>query len=108
MGNCAPETFDWAAVEDRQPPGVRLRVSGKVVTTNGALRPRLTKAVPQGTNPTILILDLTIEDTGTGTTDVSPRPAEYREDVSPGQYTSVEIRWEGNSLHRIDHIEVVH
>ena len=45
------EHFGWTATEDRQPPGVRLYVTGKVVTSNGGLQPRLTKTVPQGDQP---------------------------------------------------------
>ena len=102
------EHFGWTATEDRQPPGVRLYVAGKVVTSNGGLQPRLTKTVPQGIKPTILLLDLTIEDTGIGTTDVAPRDVRYEEVIQPDQYRSITIRWEGRDLHTITEISVVH
>jgi hypothetical protein len=100
--------FGWSATEDRQPPGVRFYVTGKVVTSNGGLQPRLTKTVPQGINPAILLLDLTIEDTGIGTTDVAPRDVRYEEVIQPDQYRSITIRWEGRDLHTITEISVVH
>jgi len=103
-----PETSNWTAVEDRQPPGVRLTVKGKVKTGYSNEIPHLTKAEPGGINPKILILDLSIEAQGQGTTMVSLRDVEYRENIEAGQYSSVEIRYEGKSIAVIDHIEVVH
>ncbi len=109
MAGSAPETSNWKAVEDRQPPGARLRVTGTVTTTMSNQDPRLTKANPQGINPSILLLDLTIETTGDVGSAVMGKPeVQYREDITAGQYSSVEIRYEGRSLASIDHIEVVH
>jgi hypothetical protein len=109
MAGSAPETSNWKAAEDRQPPGARLRVTGTVTTTMSNQEPRLTKANPQGINPSILLLDLTIATTGDIGSAVMGKPeVQYREDITAGQYTGVEIRYEGQSLAFIDHIEVVH
>ena len=109
MAGSAPQTSNWKAVEDRQPSGVSLRVTGTVTTTMSNQEPHLTKARPQGINPSILLLDLSIATTGdVGSTVMGERNVEYREDISAGQYTSIEIRYEGNRLTVIDHIEVIH
>lgn len=109
MVGSKPKTSNWKAVEDRQPPGVRLRVTGTVETTRSNQDPQLTKADPQGANPAILLLDLTIETSGDVGSDVmGKRNVEYREDIRAGQYTSVEIRFEGQTIEVIDPIEVVH
>jgi hypothetical protein len=107
--NPVPETSNWKAVEDRQPPGVRLKVTGTVTTTRSNQEPRLTKAIPQGINPAILLLDLTITTTGEVGNDVmGKRQVEYREEIKAGQYTSVEVRYDGQRIAMIDPIEIIH
>mgnify|MGYP003649911283 CR=1 FL=1 len=90
------KTKDWEAWIDTQPgPGKtpRLFVTGQVETTNGAIVPVLTKREPQGINETILILDLTIEDTGKpGTDDVAFRDA----------YKQVDIQYENEQVALIE------
>lgn len=88
-----PDTSAFSAWIDLQPPGPsKLIVIGKVVTNGGNLVPQLTERVPQGINPTILLLDLTIEDTGgVGTTDVAPRDVRFEMAADEGAYSSVEI-----------------
>jgi hypothetical protein len=109
MPGSAPETSNWKAVEDRQPPGVNLKVTGSITTTYSNQVPHLTKARPQGINPAILLLDLSITTSGdVGNTVIGTRDVEYREDIKAGQYTSVQVRHEGKEIARIDHIEVVH
>ncbi len=106
----APNNRDWKAWEDREPPtppGPTLRVTGEVETNNGAIVPELKPAVPPGINPSILILDLTLGDTGKpGTTDINYRPAQYEQEVSEGQYTQVEIYWEGEQIETVG-VEIV-
>ncbi len=57
----APNTRKWAAYENRQPPvdvnATSFYVIGEVETSNGALQPKLTPAVPQGINASILLLE---------------------------------------------------
>ncbi|MEM6974444.1 MAG: hypothetical protein AAF577_16765 [Pseudomonadota bacterium] len=89
---------EFSAWINLQPPGPsKLIVIGKVVTNGGNLVPRLTERVPQGINPTILLLDLRIEDTGgVGTTDVAPRDVRFEKAAGKGAYTSVEIYANGD------------
>ena len=108
MSGPAPETSDWKAVEDRQPPGVRLKVTGTVETTRGNQQPKLTKAIPQGTNPAILLLDLSIETSGDPGADVmGKRNVEYNEEIKAGQYTSIDIRFGGTTIESIKEIKII-
>ena len=106
-----PNNRNWYAWEDRQPPnppGPTLHVTGEVETNNGSIVPVLKPSVPQGINPKILILELTLEDTGKpGTDDVSYRPVKFQRDVQEGQHTQVQILWEGDEIAMID-VEIVH
>jgi hypothetical protein len=109
MSGPAPETTNWTAVEDRQPPGVRLKVTGTVTTTRGNQEPQLTKAIPQGINPAILLLDLSIETSGDIGPDVmGKRDVEFNEEIKAGQYTSIDIRFGGTTIKVIDEIKAVH
>jgi hypothetical protein len=91
------KTRNWAAFENRQPPvnpeAVPFYVTGQVETVSGNIRPVLRPANPQGINPSILILELTLEDSGGGgTDDVSFRDTRYDESIRIGQYTEVDVR----------------
>lgn len=105
-----PKNRNWEAFENRQPPvdpdAVPLLVTGEVETNNGGIVPRLTPAASPGLNPTILILDLTLDNTGPGTTDINFRKAEYPTTVKQGQYAQVSIRWEGEEFTIFD-VQVV-
>ena len=96
MSTC--NTRNWKAIENRQPstdsnPGVPFYVTGEVETTNGALQPVLRVATPQGINPGILILELTIERVSdVGTTDIKYRDVRYDTRTSQGQYKHVQVR----------------
>lgn len=106
----APNTQTWSAWEDRRPgpPSPRLHVTGEVETTRSSLVPVLTPTVPQGINEKILFLDLTIEDTGgIGTDDVAFRKVAYECDVTEGQHTHVEIKWEGVTIVELE-VEITH
>ncbi len=99
----APNTRNWSAWENRQPPvdpaATPFIVTGEVETNNGAIVPELKPAVPQGINPKILILELSLRNTGgVGTTDINYRKARWETKVRQGQYISVEISWEGESV----------
>ncbi len=109
MSGSVPDTSNWKAVENRQPPGVRLKVTGTVTTTRSNQEPRLTKAVPQGINPAILLLDLSIETSADVGSDVmGKRDVEYNEEIQAGQYTSIDIRFGGKTIKVIDEITIVH
>jgi len=95
-------TRNWQAFEDRQ-PGTSAQnpfyVIGEVETNNGAIQPVLTMAKPQGINDKILILDLTLNNTGgIGTADVSYRPVRYDEQICEAQYTDVQVMYEGEQV----------
>ena len=91
---------NWSAIIDAMPPNPpRLIVRGEVETTNSAIVPKLAEANPQGINPDILLLDLTLVNTGgMGTTDVSYRPVEFRRPTSPGTFSSVTILHEDDMI----------
>lgn len=107
----AINTKDWSAYENRQPPvnpaATPFYVIGKVETNNGAHQPKLTKIVPQGINPTILLLELTITSGGTGTGDVALRPARYDAQVQQGQYKTVEVLYGRQTIATIE-VKAVH
>lgn len=103
----APNTRNWKAWLNLQPPGpATLIVVGEV---EADARPVLTKAVPQGLNPTILILDLTIEKTGDAGNAPTWREARYEESpVAQSQYSQVDIRWDSDIIATIDKIDEAH
>ncbi|UWQ36564.1 hypothetical protein K3552_13775 [Leisingera aquaemixtae] len=92
-----PEMADFSAWINLMPPSSgTLIVVGRVVTNGGDLQPKLTERIPQGINPQILILDLTIEQTGgPGTNDVAQRDVRFEKQASQGQHSTVEIYFEG-------------
>ena len=73
-------------------------MTGQVETENGRIQPVLRPAVPQGINPAILILELTLEEGEVGTGDVSYREARYDAKISLRQYTEVTIIFDGNVI----------
>ncbi len=97
------KTKDWSAWINLMPGTEhKLIVVGKVETNASNLVPVLREAVPQGINPEILILDLTIEDNGSiGTPAVGFRSARFEKPAEKGQYESVVIRHEGEIIETI-------
>lgn len=96
-----PVDRNWKAWEDRQstnPSGPTVYVTGEVLTSNGGIVPALKPASRQGFNPKVLILELTLENIGNGTTDVNYRPVHFKKDAVQGQYTQVTIRWQDKPL----------
>ncbi len=96
----SPNTRGFAAWINAQPPGPRkLIVTGEVETTNGALKPVLTKREPQGINGSILLLVLTIVDTGqVGTADIDYRDVRYEQTDHIGPITRVDIIWDNDII----------
>ncbi len=91
------KTRDWKAIENRQPPldqkAVPFWVAGKVETRRGNIKPILREADAPSINPKLLILNLTLEDTGGGgTDDVAFRDVRYDKKVALGRFEQVEIR----------------
>jgi hypothetical protein len=97
----APKTRSWNATEDRQPGpgrGPRLIVTGEVETSNSNQTPHLNKHVPPGINPKIEMLDLTISSSGQGNAVMGWKPVRYEEIVQKGQFSNVDILWEGKKI----------
>lgn len=102
MAKAALNTRNWKAWQDLQPPvgsTVKLTVTGEVEITNTNQTPHLAEHVPQGFNESILLLSFTISTSGAGNTVVEWRKvAPFKKDIREGQYTSVDILWEGESI----------
>jgi hypothetical protein len=98
MSKSLPNTKNWKAWQDLQPPGPpTLHATGEVETTNSN-QPHLSEANPQGTNPKILLLNLTITTAGTGLTVVEFKQVAFTKRISKDQYTSVEIFSDGEQV----------
>ena len=101
----APNTRNWKAVEMSDLAGAnpRLTVSGEVEVSASNLTPQLEIIhTPQGINPTILLLDLTItSDGGYGDQIMIWKPVRYERSTSGDQYTDVDILFEGDAVERI-------
>jgi hypothetical protein len=98
MAEC--EYTDWHAVLDSMPPGQpTLRVTATGKCPRAGCEAKLVKKEPQGTNPADLLLELeeTCEgDVGASVmTDIEVR---YEEDAEPGQFTTVTILPEGETV----------
>jgi hypothetical protein len=100
-----PNTRNWKAWLDLEPPTLStFHVVGEVEVPATNKEAVLTKADPQGTNPSILILDLAVRDTGeAGEQAMTWREAHYQETwVKLGQYKQVDIRWEQDVIESIE------
>lgn len=84
----------WKAWIDKMPPPPdSIHVVGSVLAMNMGQTPKLTRAVPQGPNPTILILDLTMEQKpGIWAQVVVPRLARFEESNYTESHSQVTIR----------------
>ena len=99
MARPAPDTKDWKAWIDTMPPGPgHLTVIGEVDVGNIASSAHLKETVPQGINPKILMLDLTITLDGEGYPKKIYKQARFDKPARAGQYTSVDIMWEGSKI----------
>jgi hypothetical protein len=98
----APSAKNWTAREDRQPgPGkqVSLIVTGEVEVGRTNDMPALGEARPQGINPKILLLNLTINSPNApGGEIMNWKQVQFKKNVSPGQYSDFTILWEGNEV----------
>jgi hypothetical protein len=98
----APKTRNWSARENvHKPEGFHLLVCGGVEVTSLNKVPQLAKT--DSRDPKVLGLALTVAtdpDEPTGDAMVW-RSADYHEVVTPDQYTSVAVRWEGDVIERI-------
>jgi hypothetical protein len=89
------DSRNWKATESTDFAGGnrKLTVTGEVRVGAGNEAPVLTRAVPQGINPSILILNLSTETTGdVGTDALVWKDATYEEPIEEDQFTQVDIR----------------
>lgn len=86
---------DWEAIADMMPPKpYSLRVTGKVKGNEGQTV-ELVPAVPQGINPAILILKLTLNGRGGKPADLD---GSYKDPNYEGRYKQVTIVYESESV----------
>ena len=112
MAGAAPNTRNWKA--DEKPDFVgrnyHLTVTGEVEVSATNLMPKLDEHTPQGINPRILLLDLTIVSAGgVGGQIMIYKPARYARPTTGNQYAEVDILFEGKVIERIavDHPKTV-
>ncbi len=100
----APNTRNWKALEITDFIGRNsdLVVVGEVQVTATNQVPKLSMHVPQGINPSILLLDLKIVKVGPiGGQIVFYRQTVYAKRIKPGQYKEVDILYAGKIIKRI-------
>ena len=88
------QSKNFRAWENLQPPAPHsFHVSGTVVVRATNYVARLEKAVPQGINPKILLLDLIVDKVGdVGGDAITDLPVQYSEKkYSEGTYTAVQV-----------------
>lgn len=102
----APKTKDWAAWENRMPQigdvHPTLYVTGKVKVPGTQYKPVLTPMAPQGINPKILLLELTVEGQGNARGGKTWREARYEAPIAAGQYVQVSILFQGEMIDNLD------
>lgn len=105
LNGCTCHDNTWSAVLDMMPPSPgRLTVKGSCTCPTGGYKASLAKAVPQGINPSILILELsTTAPSGIVNQMVTTYDVTYTEQRSP-KYEEVEIRPCGVTVP----VEIVH
>lgn len=102
-GSKAPTTKGWEAWLNKMPMSPHsILVTGQVETTAGNMTPELAKASPQGINPNILLLDLSLKtSSGVGTAVMGFKQARFDEKPAAADYTEVHIRYEGAVIEKI-------
>lgn len=93
LHGCTCHDNTWSAILDMMPPEPgRLTVRGSCTCPTGGYQAALKKAVPQGINPAILLLELTtVAPTGIVNQMVTTYDVEYVEAGGP-LYEQVQIR----------------
>ena len=102
------QTENWYAWFDIMPPHpARLHVIGDVQVWNPGVLAVLKRHEPQGINPRILMLDLTlVQIPGYWPQIVTTAHARYDEQADSGAYTSVSVLCEGDMIADIP-VEIV-
>jgi hypothetical protein len=92
---------------DKQPPGTRFRVTGQVKTMAG-WKVELVKSVPQGSNPTIILLDVKVQKPeGLWREEFKTYDVAYEEDPAQEEYKQATIRVDQRPVRTID-VDVTH
>lgn len=103
-----PATVWRATINKMPPPPDVLHVRGHVEVANPGVDVVLNRRNPQGTNPTILLLDLVlVQQPGEWPQVVVTKLATYEEKHSDLAYVTVEIHAQGQPVVSIP-VEVVH
>ena len=90
----ARESKNWKAIESTDFGGGNrtINVTGDVQTFKSNEKLSLTRAEPQGINPQILLLNLTVSGEGIGSDVLGWQHVEYSEAIAPHQFTDVTIQ----------------
>lgn len=89
---CGADAGDWTAIHNFMPIGEpRLRVQGSLETPTPGYKLCLSKAVPQGFNPAVLILELETQPPSGNVPQVVTRTPVAYEEVTDQRYTQVTI-----------------
>jgi hypothetical protein len=100
----APNTRNWSANELSDFVGrhYHIEVNGEVETSATNYSPKLAEHVPQGINPRVLLLDLTIVKTAEfGGQIVEYHKVAFEHPTSGHQYDEVDILFDGEIIERI-------
>jgi hypothetical protein len=86
--NCS----DWTAIHDFMPPGpARLTVTGKCTFPTPGYGAKLAKKIPQGINPSILLLEKIVTPPTSPQLDVVTTISVTYEEVTDYRYKQVQI-----------------
>ena len=100
----------WHAWVNAMPPGPpTIHVVGEVLVSNPGVIPLLNMIEPQGINPAILLLDLSlIQSTGMHPQVIVNKQVTFERKMPKGsiRYTSVQIMMNGHDFALIDHISI--
>jgi hypothetical protein len=101
------DSSDWYAWVNTMPPRPHtLHVMGNVIVPNSNTVVNLVKAVPQGINPKILLLEVEVDLASGGDIDKQQK-VHYSETTSIGTYDFVQIRFPNGASLTIDNIDIV-
>lgn len=102
-------SHDWHAWVNAMPPGPHtLHVSGTVTVPNGNTLVKLVRAVPQGFNPRILMLNLEIHDSSASSSNDTEVKVHYSEPASVDSFDGVHICFPNGGGVYIDNIIIAY
>lgn len=102
-------SHDWHAWVNAMPPGPHtLHVSGTVTVPNGDTLVKLARAVPQGFNPRILILNLELHNASASSCNDTEVKVHYSEPASVDSFDGIHIRFPNGGGVYIDNIIIAY